>query len=410
MKLFADFNPCRPRRRRFLRFEELERKVLLAVTAGEEVFLSSGGSGTLAAEADPTEKIAVSVVIADTLPAEPTAEELPVSLDSTRTGDTLYAQIWVKNIDGSTQACVGGYVDLTYTESLFRADSFSVSSLYPNLATYVSTETSGRVTLIGGMASPGETSQGTESWALLGSVSFTVVGTGEGAFQTVSPSRLGAETEVFNLARSGVGTIPSAEIQFGGATVNISDSQITPPSITTGDKGVYVSYGLNRHQISWTVVEGSSSYELAWSVAGGSFNSLKTDGLSAVVTGLPYGADVTYKVCALVGGGIVSSWSSEKSFYVCPVDIDGDGDVSSADRALLTSCWLSEEGDDEFIAACDINGDGAIAAADRLFLAANWLFNLEDDLDDFVYPPTSTPFFDGNTFESLSDSEIEFFS
>ena len=398
----------RMKRASFLRIEELEPKRLLAVTAGEEVFLSSGG-GALASEADPTEKIAVSVVIADTLPAGPTAKELAPSLDSARTGDILYAQIWVKNIDGSTQACVGGYVDLTYTESLFRAGSFSVSSLYPNLAAYVSTETSGRVTLIGGMASPGETSLGTESWALLGSVSFTVVGTGEGAFQTVSSSRLGVETEVFNLARSGVGTIPSAEIQFGGATVNISDSQITAPSITTNSTRFFVSYGANRHQISWTAVRGASSYELAWSVAGGPFNSLKTDGLSAVVTGLPYGADVTYKVRALASGGIVSPWSGEKSFYVCPADINNDGDVTGADRSLLVSCWLSGEDDEEFVPACDINGDGDITGADRTFLAANWLYSIDDDLDDFVYPPMKSLLSEDVPFESLLDSDIAVF-
>lgn len=394
----------------FLRFEELEQKVLPAVTAGGEVFLSSEGSGALAAEADPTEKIAVSVVIADTLSAEPTARELAVSLDSARKGDLLYAQIWVKNIDGSADACVGGYVDLTYTESLFQAGSFLAGSLFPNLAAYASAETSGRVTLIGGMASPGETSSDPDSWILLGSVSFTVVGTGEGVFQTLPPSRLGVENEAFNLARSGFGSIASDEIQFGGVTVSISDSQIDPPSITTGNKGIYVSYGANRHQILWTASEGAASYELAWSVAGGPFNSLKTDSLSAVVTGLPYGADITYKVRAIAGGNTVSSWSSEKTFYVCPVDVNGDGDVSSADRALLTSCWLSGIDDDEFIAACDINGDGVIALADRSFLALNWLFNLEDDLDDFVYPPTSASFSDGSMFESFLDLEIEFLS
>ena len=399
MKSFAVFNPYRPRRRRFLRFEELERKVLLAVTAGEEVFLSSGGCEALAAETDPTEKIAVSVVIADTLPAVPTAKELAASLDLARTGNILYAQIWVKNIDGSTQACVGGYVDLTYTESLFRAGSFS----------YVSTETGGHVTLIGGMASPGETSLGTESWVLLGSVSFTVVGTGEGAFQTVSPSRLGVETEVFNLARSGVGTISSAEIQFGGATVDISDSQITAPSITTNSTKFFVSYGANRHQISWTAVESASSYELAWSVAGGSFNSLKTGGTSAVATGLPYGADVTYKVRALAGGGIVSPWSNEKSFYVCPADINNDGDVTGVDRTFLALCWLSSENDEEFIPACDIDGDGDITIADRAFLVANWLYSIDDDLGDFVYPPTKSLLSEDAPFETLLDPDIAVF-
>jgi hypothetical protein len=56
---------------------------------------------------------------------------------------------------------------------------------------------------------------------------------------------------------------------------------------------------------------------------------------------------------------------------VCPMDINGDDDISIADRALLSLARLSEEGDDNFRRCCDIDGSGEISNSDRLFLANN---------------------------------------
>ena len=163
--------------------------------------------------------------------------------------------------------------------------------------------------------------------------------------------------------------------------------KLTAPTITTGNKGIYVSYGANRHQILWDAVEHASGYELAYSVDGNSWTTVSATETSKVFTGLTYGADMQYRVRAL-GDGVSytnSDWSEVKVFNVCPMDIDGDGDIAGGDRVLMIGAWLSGEGDDEYRCCCDINGDGDIGRGDRTFLLNNWLGSTEDD--DLVYPP-----------------------
>ena len=60
------------------------------------------------------------------------------------------------------------------------------------------------------------------------------------------------------------------------------------------------------------------------------------------------------------------------------MDINGDGDISNFDYALLASAWLSDEEDDDYLIFCDINADGSIANTDRAFLISNWLLDAED--------------------------------
>ena len=162
--------------------------------------------------------------------------------------------------------------------------------------------------------------------------------------------------------------------------------QLDAPQITAG-RGVFVSYGANRHLVSWEAVENADSYELAHSGDGVNWNTLETEETSTVVTGLVYGADVAYRVRALGDGSSYtdSDWSAPAVFNVCPMDINNDADISGTDRSLLASAWLAEEGDDRYLPYCDITGDGDIGAADRAFLAANWLGEAGDE--DLVYPP-----------------------
>ncbi|MBQ3388334.1 MAG: hypothetical protein IJG60_03890, partial [Thermoguttaceae bacterium] len=182
---------------------------------------------------------------------------------------------------------------------------------------------------------------------------------------------------------SGIVDLGAYEYQAGGSPAE----QLAAPVITTGDKGVFVSYGANRHQITWDAVEHASGYELAYSVDGNSWTTVSATETSKVFTGLTYGADMQYRVRAL-GDGVSytdSDWSTVKVFNVCPMDIDGNGDIAGGDRVLMISAWLSGEGDDEFLYAADINADGDIGRADRTYLVNNWLGSAEDD--DLVYPP-----------------------
>ena len=158
------------------------------------------------------------------------------------------------------------------------------------------------------------------------------------------------------------------------------------PTIATGRREVYVSYGANRHQIKWNAVQNAKSYELEYSIDGGeSWKSITTTETSAVVTGLEYGANVKYQVRALgIDAEETSEWSVAKSFIVCPMDINGDGDISSPDRTLLANSWLAEEGDDKYSYYTDIDGNGDISNSDRTYLLQNWTFGSDDA--DLVFP------------------------
>ena len=380
-----------PRR---LRLEELEVRVLPAVLAGGDVSASAELVSRNVPQADPPQvtadtgkKLEVSLVVSYSPASVSQTDTLEKSVTAAQSDDILYTQIWIKNADGSPLAAVGGYLDLVFTDSVFEVGLFTPSDLYPNMATYSMTDVSGRVTMVGGMCDPGATSLAVDSWALLGTVSFMVTGSGVGTILTKTPTYGGGESEPFNIARLGVGSLTSAEIAFGNAVVTVGgeEEQLAAPAITTGDRGVYVSYGANRHYIQWNAVAHASGYEVQFSTDGAVWTSITTDGTAALVTKLTYGTDVTYRVRALGTGAYTDSdWSRAKVFNVCPMDINNDDDISGGDRQLLSTAWLAEEGDEEYHYYCDINADGDISNGDRAFLSNNWLGEAGDD--DLVYP------------------------
>lgn len=167
------------------------------------------------------------------------------------------------------------------------------------------------------------------------------------------------------------------------APPEIKANSLSTPTIITGTAGRFVSYGANRHIIQWGYVDNADCYELAYSGDGVNWQTVTTFDTAAQINGLTYGADIQYKVRALTGTQ-TSAWSKVKTFKVCPMDINNDGDIAGADRSYLANSWLSSEGDEEFVYFCDINGDGDIAGADRSFIATNWL--LETDDEDIIYP------------------------
>ncbi|MBQ3389445.1 MAG: dockerin type I repeat-containing protein, partial [Thermoguttaceae bacterium] len=172
----------------------------------------------------------------------------------------------------------------------------------------------------------------------------------------------------------------------GSATVTIL-TPLEAPTILTGDPGVYVSYGANRHCIVWTAVENASGYRLAYSSNNSdTWTNIETTETSAVVTGLTYGDVVIYRVRALGTEPYAdSAYSAVRSFNVCPMDINNDGDVSMIDRTLMMQSWLSGEDDEEFRHYADVDGDGYVTNRDLVYLFRNWLDGADEE--DLFYPP-----------------------
>ncbi|MBR5415975.1 MAG: hypothetical protein IK105_08580 [Thermoguttaceae bacterium] len=190
------------------------------------------------------------------------------------------------------------------------------------------------------------------------------------------------ETDLDGNPRIDNGIVDIGAFEYiGGFTPTPLDA----PAILTGSRGIYVSYGANRHYIQWGAVAGASGYEVQYSTGGANWTSVSAAGTSAVITGLSYGADVTYRVRALGSGSYLDSgWSRTKTFNVCPMDVNNDGDISNGDRTIVANAWLSEEGDDDYRYYADINGDGEVTNPDRPFIGQNW--NKEAGDADLLYP------------------------
>ena len=206
---------------------------------------------------------------------------------------------------------------------------------------------------------------------------------GSAAIDAGTNAAVTAEFDIAGNSRIINGIVDIGAYEYGAAPVPVI---LDAPEITTGNKGVYVSCGANRHQITWTAVDNASCYELAYIIGDEDrFTSVEVTGTSAVVTGLAYGQDVQYRVRALGTGSYTDSvWSEVKTFNVCPMDVNGDGDISGGDRAILAQSWLSAEGDGGYIPAADINADGDISGGDRAYLSNNWLCEAGDG--DLIYP------------------------
>ncbi len=175
-------------------------------------------------------------------------------------------------------------------------------------------------------------------------------------------------------------------VDLGAYEFAVPAQKLDAPAILNNSRNTFISYGANRHNVVWSDIGHAAAYEFGYSANGGStWTYVQTPYANYLLTGLTYGTEMTYRVRALSGAGYIDSeWSEARSFAVCPMDINGNGDISAADRAALAAAWLSEEGDANFLPAADINGDGEISGADRIVLSADWLKDASDPA--LLYP------------------------
>ena len=175
-------------------------------------------------------------------------------------------------------------------------------------------------------------------------------------------------------------------VDLGAYEFAVPAQKLETPAILNNSRNTFISYGANRHNVVWSDIGHAAAYEFGYSANGGStWTYVQTPYANYLLTGLTYGAEMTYRVRALSGAGYIDSeWSEARSFAVCPMDINGNGDISAADRAALAAAWLSEEGEANFLPAADINGDGEVSAVDRLVMSADWLKDATDPT--LLYP------------------------
>lgn len=180
---------------------------------------------------------------------------------------------------------------------------------------------------------------------------------------------------------NGIIDLGAYELQYTSPKI-----QLDPPVILTGTgTAPYVSYGADRHLLQWTAVDGALGYVVSCSKDDSEWKMITVTDTKTIISALPYGADMTYKVKAF-GNDIYtnSNWSKSVSFKVCPMDVNNDGDIAGVDRSLVAKAWLSEVGDEEYTPCSDIDADGDVSGLDRSYLAVNWL--CETDEENLRYP------------------------
>jgi hypothetical protein len=177
------------------------------------------------------------------------------------------------------------------------------------------------------------------------------------AVSALDSSALYAESSLCDAA-----VLPIAAAQPTG-TVPLSAPIIT--GVTGGGK--------TSHIISWGAVENASTYRLAYSTNGADWTDIDTTSLSVTLPDLICGNNMKYRVRALGHGDYAaSSWSAVRSFYVCPVDVDGDGFVGPGDFAMMSSAWFTSSGSTAWNAACDLDGDGFVGPGDFAVISSVW--------------------------------------
>ena len=191
------------------------------VIASDGQAVTDSEAWTFATEGSSTPRIDVELVVASGPTAEDVASTLPASQSSVIRGQTFYVEVWAKNIDGSGDGIVGGYLDFSFDSSLVSGGSINHGGFFTNLTIGTVDNPSGLIDDLGGMANPGVIDKGDDEWVRLGYVSFTATASGEAVF-TTSPG-------IARLARSGEGEIDWNNVDLNNPPATVRIAVNRPP-------------------------------------------------------------------------------------------------------------------------------------------------------------------------------------
>ena len=108
-----------------------------------------------------------------TVSGSDTLSTLPVGITEVPVGQTFYVEVWVTNIDGSTNGITGGYLDFSFDPMLLSGASLSHGGIYTLFPDGNIDNGAGLVDNLGGNALPGVVDMGDDEWVRLGYVEFT---------------------------------------------------------------------------------------------------------------------------------------------------------------------------------------------------------------------------------------------
>ncbi len=196
------------------------------VTSGQPLF-------SLAMLAEETSSYAIDVELVPVLSVlgSDVSSTLPSGISQIDPGGSFYVEVWIQNVDGSTNGITGGYIDFSFDESLITGTALSNGGTYTIFADGSVDNTSGLVDNLGGNASPGVVDKGDDEWVRLGYIEFTADAVGTVDFIVSA----GIDT----FARATEGGISWADIELNSPAVSLVIGDVNEaPSVALSNTNI----------------------------------------------------------------------------------------------------------------------------------------------------------------------------
>lgn len=193
------------------------------------------------------------------------AANLPTGVSSIRNGQTVFAEIWMKNVDATDPAIVGGYLNLIYNQTSLQYDSVAYGSIYNTFTGEEDASNAGIVSTLGGAAATGVLNKGDDEWVRLVTVSFVALEEGTTTLSLAKPQRA-----MDNFTRSDGVTLNAQQIDFGSTTLIVEKNC---PMDIDGDGYIGLS-DYTRLSAAWRTSSGDAKWNADCDIDGDGYVGL----------------------------------------------------------------------------------------------------------------------------------------
>ena len=227
--------------------------------SGDSDYSATATATTLAEPVTADAVVNARVVFQDSLKDVDTAAELPEGISSIRAGKTVYAEIWIKDIEDTDPAIIGGYLNMLYDNAALTVGEVTYGTVFSTLTSNPDVSTAGLIDLIGGGAAQGVLDKGDDEWVRLATVSFDADAEGLTTVSLAAPNDYRD-----NITRVGGVILTNEQIDFGSAELEIIAAC---PMDIDGDGYIGMSdYGLLSN--AWRSSPGKDNWNPACDIDG----------------------------------------------------------------------------------------------------------------------------------------------
>ena len=157
------------------------------------------------------------IVFQDSLTTVDTSADLPEGISSIRAGKTVYADIWLKDVEDTDPAIIGAYMNMLYDSEALTVQNVTYGTVFTQFNNFQDVSVPGVIDLIGGGVTQGVMNKGDDEWIRLATVSFVVDTEGDTTVSLTPPTDYHD-----NVTLVGGVILTNDQIDFGSAVLEVS--------------------------------------------------------------------------------------------------------------------------------------------------------------------------------------------